>query len=174
MVDFSSAKYSGSTGHRNSWYTKYFDCHERVRTEVSHTDYKMDTFKGGFKDIEKIDITWMLMCCLLVQNKIDCFQMEDVFALPETNDSEADLVDNLNQFDVEQGAQEEASQETQGEMGLECNNALSSSKGKQKEKCPTWSTFSSFLSEKHRTRCVGTAVPSYKRSPKEWPVLFTI
>ena len=114
------------------------------------------------------------MCCRLVQNKIDCFQMEDFFELPESNDSEAGLVGNLNGFDVQQAAQEEASQETQEEAGLECNNALSSSEGKQKAKCPTWSTSSSFLSEKHTTWSVGIAVPSYKRSPKEWPVLFTI
>ena len=32
----------------------------------------------------------------------------------------------------------------------------------------------SFLSEKHTTWNVGIAVPSYQRSPKEWPLLFTI
>ena len=53
-------------------------------------------------------------------NKIDCFQMEDVFELPKTTDSE---VDNLDKFDVEQNAQEEASQDTQENAGLECSNA---------------------------------------------------
>ena len=69
-------------------------------TEVEHTNYKLNTFKGGFR----INITLMLMCCHLVQNQIDCFQLEDVYELPKTNDSKAGLVDNLNEFVVEQDA----------------------------------------------------------------------
>ena len=152
---------------------KYFDCYEPISPEVSHTNYKLDTFKGGFKDFERINIAWMLMCCRLVQNKIDCFQLEDFFECPDT-DSEADLVDNQAEFDVEQDAQEEASQDRQEKAGLECNNVLTSSEGKQKEKCPTWSTFNSFLSEKQTAWSVGIAAPLHRRSPKEWPVLFTI
>ena len=98
-----------------------------AKTEVSHTNYKLNTFKGGFR----INITLMLMCCHLVQNQIDCFQLEDVYEPPKTNDSKAGLVDNLNEFVVEQDVQKEASQETQEEAGLECNNALSSSEGKK-------------------------------------------
>ena len=57
---------------------------------------------------------------------------------------------------------------------FECNNTLFSFEAKQKEKCPTWSTLNSFLSEKQTIWRVGITVPLYKRSPKEWPVLFTI
>ena len=115
--------------------TKYFDCYEPISPEVSHTNYKLDTFRGGFKDFERINITWMSMCCHLVQNKIDCFQMEDFFERPDT-DSEAGLVDNQGEFDVEQDAQEEASQDRQEKVGLKCNNVLTSSEGTQIEKCP--------------------------------------
>ena len=113
------------------------------------------------------------MCCRLVQNKIDCFQMEDFFECPDT-DSEAGLVDNQGEFDVEQDAQEEASQDRQEKAGLECNNVQTSSEGEQKEKYPTWSTFNSFLSEKQTASSVGIAAILYRRSAKEWPVLFTI
>ena len=83
---------------KNPLETKYFDCHEPVSPEVSHTNYKLDTFKGGFKDIESINVTWMLMCCRLVQNKIGYFQMENVLEVLETNDSEAGSVDNVNKM----------------------------------------------------------------------------
>ena len=115
--------------------TKYFDCYEPISPEVSHTNYKLDTFKGGFKDFERINITWMLICCHLVQNKIDCFQIEDFFEHSDT-DSEASLVDNQGEFNVEQDAQEEASQDRQDKAGLECNNVLTSSEGKRKRKMP--------------------------------------
>ena len=39
--------------------------------------------------------------------------MKDVFEPLRTTDSETDLVDNLNEFDVEQDKQEETSQDTQ-------------------------------------------------------------
>ena len=59
----------------------------------------------------------MLMCCILVQIKIDCFQMEDLFECPDT-DSEAGLVDNQGEFNVEQDALEEASQDRQEKWAL--------------------------------------------------------
>ena len=51
---------------KNRFETKYFDCYEPVSPKVSHTNYKLDTFQGGFKDFERINIIWMLMCCRLV------------------------------------------------------------------------------------------------------------
>ena len=39
--------------------------------------------------------------------------MEDVFEPPRVTDSETGLVDNLDEFDVEQDKQEKASQDTQ-------------------------------------------------------------
>ena len=41
---------------KNPLQKKYFDCREPVSPEVSHTNYKLGTFQGSFKDFERINI----------------------------------------------------------------------------------------------------------------------
>ena len=43
------------------------------------------------------------MCCHVVQTRVDCLQMEDVFESLDTN-SEAGLVSSPDEFNVEQDA----------------------------------------------------------------------
>ena len=121
------------------------------------------------------------MCCHLVQNMIDCFQMQDVSELPETTDSRAGLVDNVDEFDVEQGAQEEASQNIQERAGLECKRKRVLNvtipypypKGNKKKNAlhGQLSSHSSMRSKVHR---MFQLLSLYKISSKEWLVVFAI
>ena len=67
-------------------------------------------------------------------NKIDRFQVEDVFEAPETTDSEKGLVDNLDEVDVEQDEQEEESQDTQEKRVLNVTMPYLHTKAKKKKK----------------------------------------
>ena len=75
--------------------------------------------------------------------------MEGVYEPSETTDSETGLLDNLYEFLVEKGEQEKAIQDTQEKRILNVAMLHLSSEGEKK--CPTLSTFNSFLSEKRTT-----------------------
>ena len=158
----------------------YENCTPSINPSVLHNNYKLDSLKDAAHQYAKNNLVWLCMATYCLS------QMRADESPTSHNEVEASEVVNSMSFGVAVPDYSPAIPEDSPVIVDQFHRIPELAptiidehdvpviNDKKKLSCPTWSGFNSLIHEETSQWNVGILAPLYRRSPTEYPVLFTI